>query len=52
MLYELTDEVKKNILVIVSQATIKGAEAKAIIDIVEALEKPINPDVETTKKAK
>jgi hypothetical protein len=41
MLYNLSDVVVKNILAIVNNAVIKGAEAVAVIEITAALSAPV-----------
>lgn len=52
MLYNLSDVVVKNILAIVNNAVIKGAEAVAVIEITAALSNPVNPDVVDGKTPK
>ena len=47
MLFNLTEPVVKNILIIVDKATISGAEAQAVIDIKRELSTPVNPSVQT-----
>lgn len=44
--YEISDPVVKNIMAIVNASTIKGSEAIAIIEIMQALSKPIKENEE------
>jgi hypothetical protein len=44
-LYSLNEQQVKNLQVIVQSASIKGADAPAILEIMQALSSPINPEV-------
>jgi hypothetical protein len=44
-LYSLNEQQVKNLMVIVQSASIKGADAPAILEIMQALSSPINPEV-------
>jgi len=49
MLYELSDEQVKNLLLLISNATIKGADAPLIMHLLEALKAP-QPDHSTPRR--
>ena len=56
MLYELTDQVRQNILALLGRVDIKGGEWRVIAEIEQALnnpvqaDKPEKPEKPTTKK--
>lgn len=50
MLYELSDLQVKNLKAIIADSTIKGAAAGAIVEVIVALESPINPGVAPAPK--
>jgi len=49
-IFNLPDHVVANIFKIVDKATIVGAEATAIVEIKQALMRPVNPDVKAAPK--